>query len=121
MKERIKSQGFPIGNIGDILQQMFDGSHGDRLIQVGSEFTKNQKFTIEELMDHRRRDQKLDFFLAEQERKPECRRLQLQSILPCEHQRLVKYPLLLEQLAKQCDKKQQQKQKQSTSSVTSSS
>jgi len=29
---------------------------------------------------------------------------QLQSILPVEHQRLVKYPLLLEQLMKQCDK-----------------
>ena len=30
------------------------------------------------------------------------RRLQLQSILPVEHQRLVKYPLLLEQISKHC-------------------
>jgi hypothetical protein len=29
---------------------------------------------------------------------------QLPSILPVEHQRLVKYPLLLEQLLKQCDR-----------------
>ena len=84
----------------------FDGSNGDRLIRVGSEFTKNQKFTIEELKEQRRRNAGLDAFLADIERKPECRRLQLQSILPCEHQRLVKYPLLLEQLAKQCTKKQ---------------
>lgn len=72
---------------------------------MGSEFTKNQKFTIEELKEHRRRDHKLDLFLSEQERRPECRRLQLQAMLPCEHQRLVKYPLLLEQLAKQMEKR----------------
>ena len=78
----------------------FDGSNGDRLIRVGSEFTKNQKFTIEELKEQRRLNARLDAFLADIERKPECRRLQLQSILPAEHQRLVKYPLLLDQLAK---------------------
>ena len=77
---------------------------GDRLIQEGAEFTKNQKFSIEELKERRRKDPKLDSFLTEQERRPECRRLGLQALLPAEHQRLVKYPLLLEQLAKQCDK-----------------
>ena len=70
------------------------------MIRVGSEFTKNQKFTIEELKEQRRLNARLDAFLADIERKPECRRLQLQSILPAEHQRLVKYPLLLDQLAK---------------------
>ena len=42
----------------------FDGVNGDRLIRVGSEFTKNQKFTIEELKEQRRKDQKLDDFLT---------------------------------------------------------
>ncbi len=79
----------------------FEGANGDRLIDIGSTFTKNQKFSIEELKTRRRRDHKLDAFLSEQERRPECRRLQLHAILPAEHQRLVKYPLLLEQLAKQ--------------------
>ena len=46
----------------------------------------------------------MDTFLNQQESLKECRRLQLQAILPAEHQRLVKYPLMLEQLAKQCDK-----------------
>ena len=73
------------------------------MIEVGSEFTKNQKFSIEELKKKRLRDHKLDQFLSEQERRPECRRLGLQSLLPVEHQRLVKYPLLLETLAKQSD------------------
>ena len=77
---------------------------GDRLIQEGAEFTKDQKMSIEELKELRRKDQKLEQILKEQERRPECRRLEVQSLLPLEHQRLVKYPLLLENLAKQCDK-----------------
>lgn len=64
----------------------FDGSNGDSLIEIGSTFTKNQKFSIEELKERRKRDHKLDAFLSDQERRPECRRLQLQSILPAEHQ-----------------------------------
>ena len=53
------------------------------------------------------------------ERKPECRRLNLQGILPCEHQRLVKYPLLLESLAKQsCDKKLTADKKMSLTAAT---
>lgn len=77
---------------------------GDTLNQVGAEFTKNQKLSIEELKERRKRDHKFDLFLTDQERRPECRRLGLQALLPVEHQRLVKYPLLLEQLSKQCDK-----------------
>ncbi len=58
----------------------FDGANGETLIHVGSEFTKNQKFSIEELKDRRRKDHKLDLFLAEQERRPECRRLQVNIV-----------------------------------------
>lgn len=86
----------------------FDGANGDKLIEIGSTFTKNQKFTIEELKDRRKRDQRFDKFLIEYESKPQCRRLQLQALLPMEHQRLVKYPLLVSQLLKRsseiCDK-----------------
>jgi len=92
--------GFPIGNIGELLGDMFLGSFGDRLISVGAEFTKNQKFTLEELKRIRQRDSRVEQKLAELESNPACRRLQLQSILPMEHQRLVKYPLLLEQISK---------------------
>ncbi len=79
----------------------FEGANGDQLIEVGATFTKHQKFTIEELKERRRRDGRLNAFLTEQERRPECRRQELQGILAVEHMRLVKYPLLLEQLAKQ--------------------
>lgn len=36
----------------------------------------------------------------EAESKPQCRRLQLKDIIPTEMQRLTKYPLLLEHIAK---------------------
>lgn len=36
----------------------------------------------------------------EAESKPQCRRLQLKDIIPTEMQRLTKYPLLLENIAK---------------------
>ncbi|CAB4064753.1 ARHGEF12 [Lepeophtheirus salmonis] len=88
MKDRIKSQGFPIGDISDLFLEMFDGPNGDSLIELGSEFTQNQKFTIEELKKKRARDHKFDAFLSDLERRPECRRLGLESILPVEHQRL---------------------------------
>merc|ERR1719225_1182510 len=61
MKERAKA-GFPVGNIGDMLCEMFEGTTGEKLIQVSAEFTKNQKFSIEELKERRKRDHKLDFF-----------------------------------------------------------
>jgi len=46
-------------------------------MQVGSDFAKNQKFSIEELKERRRKDYRVDSFLAEQEKRPECRRLQV--------------------------------------------
>ena len=102
MKLKVK-QGFPIGDICDILTEMFLENNGDKIVEVCGEFTKNQNSTIEELKRLRSRDEKLKQFLSEIERNPACRRLQLQSLLPCVHTRLVKYPLLLEQLVKYSD------------------
>ena len=99
----LAKEGFPIGRVGGLLADMFLGSFGDKLISVGAEFTKNQKFTIEELKRIRKNDSRLEARLSELEQNPNCRRLQLQSILPVEHQRLVKYPLLLTQIKKHCD------------------
>ena len=42
--------------------------------------------------------------MTTQEAQKECRKLQLQAMLPAEHQRLVKYPMMLELLAKQFEK-----------------
>lgn len=40
------------------------------------------------------------FKFQEAESKPQCRRLQLKDIIPIEMQRLTKYPLLLQNIAK---------------------
>ena len=92
--------GFPIADIGETLSDMFLGSYGEKLISVGAEFTKNQKFTMEELKRIRQRDGRIEQKLCELESNPACRRLQLQSMLAWEHHRLVKYPLLLQQIMK---------------------
>ena len=86
--------------IGELLSDMFLGSYGDKLISVGAEFTKNQEFTLSELKRIRARDSRIDQKLQELECDPACRRLQLHDMLAWEHQRLVKYPLLLEQITK---------------------
>ena len=99
MKAKVKA-GFPVGDICDILSDMFLGENGDQLMVVSGQFTKSQGASIEELKRARARDPKLEQCLSERERNPACRRLDLMSILPCEHQRLVKYPLLLEQVRK---------------------
>ena len=77
MREKSK-RGFPIGPVGDLLEGMFLESAGERLISAAASFTQNQKFTIEELKKCRAREPRLEQFLVEQEKRPECRRLQLQ-------------------------------------------
>ena len=95
--------GFPIMEVGELLSDMFLGSYGDRLISVGAEFTKNQEFTLAELKKIRQRDSRIEAKLQELEQDPGCKRLQLHDMLAWEHQRLVKYPLLLEQISKHSD------------------
>ena len=89
--------------VGELLSDMFLGSYGDRLISVGAEFTKNQEFTLAELKKIRQRDSRIEAKLQELEQDPGCKRLQLHDMLAWEHQRLVKYPLLLEQISKHSD------------------
>ena len=96
----LKRGGFPVTDIGDVLRDMFLGSFGERLITEGAEFTKNQKFTLEELKRIRQRDSRVDQKLQELESDSSCRRLKLEDMLAWEHQRLVKYPLLLKEIAK---------------------
>ena len=96
----LKRGGFPISDVGDVLRDMFLGSFGERLIAEGAEFTKNQKFTLEELKRIRQRDSRVDQKLQELESDSSCRRLKLEDMLAWEHQRLVKYPLLLKEIGK---------------------
>lgn len=47
-----------------------------------------------------KKDPRFNSFILEAESRPQCRRLQLKDIIPTEMQRLTKYPLLLENIAK---------------------
>lgn len=78
----------------------FDGSNGEAFQQAAATFCKYQSVALEVLRDRRKKESKLQAFLAEAEGNPVCRRLQLKDIIPTAMQRLTKYPLLLESLAK---------------------
>lgn len=80
---------------GDMLVEMFDG---DCLQRAAATFCERQQLALEFIKDRRKRDNKFDGVLVECEKKRQCRRLQLQGIIPIEMQRLSKYPLLLERL-----------------------
>ncbi|XP_045025999.1 uncharacterized protein LOC116915602 isoform X3 [Daphnia magna] len=99
MKARKKDQP-AVETVGDILVAMFDGSNGEAFQQAAATFCKYQSVALESLRDRRKKDTKLQAFLAEAEGNPVCRRLQLKDIIPTAMQRLTKYPLLLESLAK---------------------
>ena len=99
----LKRGGFPIMEVGEMLSDMFLGTFGDRLISAGAEFTKNQEATLAELKKIRARDSRIETKLVELELDPGCRRLQLHDMLAWEHQRLVKYPLLLAEIVKHSD------------------
>lgn len=99
MKKK-KQESVIVGDIGDIMLQMFDGQSGENFRKAAATFCKNQSIALEVLKNKQKKDQKLAQFLADAEANSLCRRLQLKDIIPTGMQRLTKYPLLLENLAK---------------------
>ncbi|XP_031622413.1 uncharacterized protein LOC116340198 isoform X2 [Contarinia nasturtii] len=89
-----------VEEIGDLLLSMFDGNAGDQLREHAASFCARQKIALEALKEKRRKDAKLQQLLTEAESHKACRRLQLKDLLPTVLQRLTKYPLLFESLAK---------------------
>uniref|UniRef100_A0A1I7Z2X7 Rho guanine nucleotide exchange factor 11 n=1 Tax=Steinernema glaseri TaxID=37863 RepID=A0A1I7Z2X7_9BILA len=90
------------GQIGKLMVDIFDGEAGQRFVEATSKFCQHQQHALD-LLRHRckkDRDDQLVKFLSEVESNPLCRKLQLKDMLPVEMQRLVKYPLLLETIAK---------------------
>ncbi|VDM58603.1 unnamed protein product [Angiostrongylus costaricensis] len=68
------------GNVGELLEKMFDGEAGEKFMED--------------------KEESLVRFLSDAEANALCRKLQLKDMIPVEMQRLVKYPLLLETIAK---------------------
>ncbi|KAK0168904.1 hypothetical protein PV327_002662 [Microctonus hyperodae] len=89
-----------VGDIGELLLDMFDGDNGETFERAASIYCAKQQVALDALRDRRRKDQKLNAFLNEVEANPLCRRLQLKDHILTGMLRLTKYPLLFENLAK---------------------
>nr|XP_020454230.1 rho guanine nucleotide exchange factor 12-like isoform X2 [Monopterus albus] len=89
-----------IGQIGDDLLGWFSGEEEEKIkIRVGT-FCSNQPPALELIKTRQRKDQRFNLFLQEAQSNRLCRRLQLKDIIPVEMQRVTKYPLLLDNIAK---------------------
>uniref|UniRef100_A0A0C9S1B8 ARHGEF12_2 protein n=1 Tax=Fopius arisanus TaxID=64838 RepID=A0A0C9S1B8_9HYME len=98
--KRKKKENPCVGDVGDLILDMFDGDNGETFEQAASTYCAKQQVALDNLRDRRRKDQKLNAFLSEIESNPMCRRLQLKDHIVTGMLRLTKYPLLFENLAK---------------------
>lgn len=99
MKARRKSEPV-IGDIGQLMLEMFDKPSGEHLKHAAATYCENQSIALESLKMRQKKDQKLAQSLCDAEMNNLCRRLQLKDIIASGFQRLTKYPLLLENIAK---------------------
>ncbi|XP_033196749.1 rho guanine nucleotide exchange factor 2 isoform X2 [Bombus vancouverensis nearcticus] len=98
--KRKKKENPCVGDVGDLLLEMFDGENGEAFERAASTYCAKQQVALDALRDRRRKDPKLNSFLNEIEANPLCRRLQLKDHILTGMLRLTKYPLLFENLAK---------------------
>ncbi|XP_072283241.1 rho guanine nucleotide exchange factor 12 isoform X2 [Pyxicephalus adspersus] len=98
-----------IEQIGDDVLSWFCGPEEERLKQAVATFCSNQPFALEMIKSRQKKDPKFFTFVQEAESNPLCRRLQLKDIIPTEMQRLTKYPLLLDNIAKYSDQPEEKK------------
>ncbi|KAM3726718.1 Rho guanine nucleotide exchange factor [Dirofilaria immitis] len=91
-----------LGDVGLLMEDLFDGENGIKLMEATATFCQHQQHALDILRQRckKEKDDQLSKFLIEAECNPLCRKLQLKDMLPVEMQRLVKYPLLLETIAK---------------------
>ncbi|XP_034949191.1 rho guanine nucleotide exchange factor 12 isoform X2 [Chelonus insularis] len=98
--KRKKKENPCVGDVGDLILEMFDGENGETFERAASTYCAKQQVALDALRDRRRKDPKLNSFLNEIEANPLCRRLQLKDHILTGMLRLTKYPLLFENLAK---------------------
>ncbi|KAJ8397216.1 hypothetical protein AAFF_G00440500 [Aldrovandia affinis] len=89
-----------IGQIGEDLLSWFSGSEEEKIKRAVGTFCSNQPFALEIIKSRQKKDARFASFMQEAESNRVCRRLQLKDMIPVEMQRLTKYPLLLENIAK---------------------
>ncbi|KAM6234745.1 rho guanine nucleotide exchange factor 12 isoform 3-T3 [Spheniscus humboldti] len=97
---RKRSETSVIGQIGEDLLSWFSGPAEEKLKHATATFCSNQPFALEVIKSRQKKDSRFQTFVQDAESNPLCRRLQLKDIIPTEMQRLTKYPLLLDNIAK---------------------
>ncbi|XP_034461521.1 rho guanine nucleotide exchange factor 12 isoform X1 [Hippoglossus hippoglossus] len=97
---RKRSETSVIGQIGDDLLAWFSEDEEEKIKRAVGTFCSNQPSALELIKNKKKKDQRFNLFMQEAESNRLCRRLQLKDIIPVEMQRLTKYPLLLDNIAK---------------------
>ncbi|XP_053297394.1 rho guanine nucleotide exchange factor 12 isoform X1 [Pleuronectes platessa] len=97
---RKRSETSVIGQIGDDLLAWFSEDEEEKIKRAVGTFCSNQPSALEIIKNKKKKDQRFNLFMQEAESNRLCRRLQLKDIIPVEMQRLTKYPLLLDNIAK---------------------
>ncbi|XP_063112005.1 rho guanine nucleotide exchange factor 12 isoform X3 [Cavia porcellus] len=92
-----------IDHIGEDLLSWFSGPGEEKLKHAAATFCSNQPFALEMIKSRQKKDSRFQTFVQDAESNPLCRRLQLKDIIPTQMQRLTKYPLLLDNIAKYTD------------------
>ncbi|XP_058867105.1 rho guanine nucleotide exchange factor 1 isoform X5 [Acipenser ruthenus] len=107
LKKLRQESNYIVMHIGDTLLSRFDGSEGEWFQKLSSRFSSHQSYALDFIKARQKKDSKFNSFILEAESNAQCRRLQLKDIIPIEMQRLTKYPLLLENIAKCTDEPQE--------------
>ncbi|KAI5608365.1 rho guanine nucleotide exchange factor 12 isoform X2 [Silurus asotus] len=100
---RKKNETTVVDLIGDDLLSWFSGTEEEKIKRAVGTFCSNQPFALELIKSKQKKDQRFAAFVQDAESNRQCRRLQLKDMIPVEMQRLTKYPLLLENIAKYTD------------------
>ncbi|XP_049331577.1 rho guanine nucleotide exchange factor 12 isoform X1 [Astyanax mexicanus] len=100
---RKKNETAVVDIIGDDLLSWFSGAEEEKIKHAVGTFCSNQPFALELIKSRQKKDQRFASFVQDAESNRQCRRLQLKDMIPVEMQRLTKYPLLLESIAKYTD------------------
>ncbi|XP_067826906.1 rho guanine nucleotide exchange factor 12 isoform X2 [Heptranchias perlo] len=103
-----RNENFVVDQIGEDLLTWFSGSEEEKFKRAAATFCSNQPFALELIKSKQKKDSRFQAIIQEAQSNPQCRRLQLKDIIPTEMQRLTKYPLLLENIAKNTDSEQQE-------------
>ncbi|XP_040899554.1 rho guanine nucleotide exchange factor 1b isoform X4 [Toxotes jaculatrix] len=91
---------FIVKSISTTVLNRFGGPEGEWFQKLTARFCSHQSWALDQIKSRQRKEPRFNSFIQEAESKPQCRRLQLKDIIPIEMQRLTKYPLLLENIAK---------------------